>query len=209
METILIKAEPRHTKDTGKGPNRRLRAFGRVPINIIGGGTSELASVEEATINKVIESGIRPATLLNLQLGGSTTKVFVKEVQRFPHTGRIRHIDFYKVIPGRKITTTVAIETTGVPKGSKAGGQFEHLVKRIKVKAIPEDLTDVLVVDVSDLDVGQNIKVSQLPVPSSWEILVNGDPIVASVMKTRALIAQERAAKETETGKKEAKKKGK
>jgi large subunit ribosomal protein L25 len=210
MEKILIKATPRTHEETGKGPNRRLRTQGKIPVNIIGNGTSSLAAIDEKEMNKVIESGIRKATLLDLELGSDTARVFVKEIQRFPHTGQIRHIDFYKVVPGKKIVTTVSIETSGVAKGSKAGGQFDHILKQIKVKSTPEELLDILTLDVTGLDVGDSIKVSQLPVPAGWEIIVNGDPIVASVMKTRALMAQERADKEAATkGKGGDKKKGK
>jgi len=211
METILVKATPRSEQETGKGANHRLRASGLIPINVIGSGKSTLGSVNEKDMNKIIDSGIRQATLLNLELGSNTERVFVKEIQRFPHTGQIRHIDFYKVVPGKKITTSVAIETTGVAKGSKLGGQFDHIVKQIKIKSIPEDLKDIITVDITDLDVGDMIKVSQLPVPKSWEIIVNGDPIVASVMKTRALLAQEKADKDLAAGKSKetGKKKGK
>jgi large subunit ribosomal protein L25 len=165
----------------------------------------------EKEIQKLIDSGIRKATLIEIELGDKKENVFVKEIQRFPHTGQIRHIDFYKVTPGKKITTRVAIETTGVAKGSKLGGQFDHIVKQIKIKSIPEDLKDIITLDVTNLDVGDMIKVSQLPVPKSWEIIVNGDPIVVSVMKTRALLAQEKADKDAAAGKgKDAgKKKGK
>ncbi|MCC5815489.1 MAG: 50S ribosomal protein L25/general stress protein Ctc [Leptospira sp.] len=209
MENILIKATPRSPKETGKGPNRRLRVQGMIPINVIGSGTSVLATVNENEMNKIIDSGIKPATLLDMEVGSDKSRVFVKEVQRFPHTGQIRHIDFYKVTPGKKITTVVSIDTKGTAKGSKSGGQFEHILKKIKVKATPEDLKDIITVDVTNLDVSDMIRVSQLPVPESWEIIINGDPIVASVTKTRAMIAQERAAKEGTDGKKDGKKKGK
>jgi large subunit ribosomal protein L25 len=209
MENILIKATPRSHQETGKGPNRRLRVKGMIPINVIGSGTSILATVDEIEMNKIIDSGIKPATLLDMEVGSDKSRVFVKEVQRFPHTGQIRHIDFYKVTPGKKITTVVSIDTKGTAKGSKSGGQFEHILKKIKVKATPEDLKDIITVDVTNLDVSDMIRVSQLPVPASWEIIVNGDPIVASVTKTRAMIAQERAAKEGTDGKKDGKKKGK
>ncbi|WCL49961.1 50S ribosomal protein L25/general stress protein Ctc [Leptospira sp. GIMC2001] len=210
MENILIKTTPRKPEETGKGPNNRLRASGMIPINVIGSGKSLLASVNEKDMNKIIDSGIRQATLMDLELGSEKARVFVKEIQRFPHTGQIRHIDFYRVTPGKKILTTVSIETTGLAKGSKAGGQFDHLIKQIKVKSTPEDLVDIIKIDVTGLDVGDMIKVSQLPVPKSWEIIMNGDPIVASVMKTRALIAQERADKEGDKkGGKGDKKKGK
>lgn len=210
MENILIKATPRTNEETGKGANRRLRVQGMIPVNVIGSGKSQLASVNEKDMVKVIEGGIRQSTLMDLELGSNTSRVYVKEIQRFPHTGQIRHIDFYQVTPGKKIVTVVSIETTGVAKGSKAGGQFDHLIKTIKVKSTPEELKDIIYLDVTGLDVGDSIKVSQLPVPASWEIVINGDPIVASVMKTRALMAQERAEKEGAAGKgKDGKKKGK
>jgi len=193
MEKHTLQAQIR--KEIGKSPTRKLRLEGKVPVNVISGGTAQSATVQEKEIQKLIDTGIRKATLIDLQLDGGVHKVFVKEIQRFPDTGRIRHVDFFKVTPGKKITTTVAIRTEGVAKGSKAGGQFEHILHEIKVKSVPEDLLDILVVNVSDLDIGQSIKISNLPVPKSWEILVNGDPIVTSVNKTKAILAQERADK--------------
>ena len=193
MEKFSIKAEPRTT--TGKGPARRMRVAGLVPANIIVSGQATSASVVEKEIQKLIDSGIRKATLIEVDLGGKKENVFVKEVQRFPHTGQIRHIDFFKVTPGKKILTTVAVKTTGVAKGSKAGGQFEHLIHELRVKSTPEDLVDVITVDVTGLDVGMSIKVSELPTPKSWDIIVNGDPIVTSCNKTKAILAAERAEK--------------
>lgn len=207
MEKISIKAQPRST--TGKGPARRMRVAGLVPANIIGNGKATSASVVEKEIQKLIDSGIRKATLIEVELDGEKQNVFVKEVQRFPHTGQIRHIDFFKVTPGKKILTTVAVKTTGIAKGSKAGGQFEHLVHELRVKSTPEDLVDVITVDVTGLDVGMSIKVSELPTPKSWDIIVNGDPIVTSCNKTKAILAAERAEKaEAENAKKPAAKKG-
>jgi len=193
MEKISIKAQPRTT--TGKGPARRMRVAGLVPANIIGNGQATSASVVEKEIQKLIDSGIRKATLIEVELDGKKENVFVKEVQRFPHTGQIRHIDFFKVTPGKKILTTVAVKTTGVAKGSKAGGQFEHLIHELRVKSTPEDLVDVITVDVTSLDVGMSIKVSELPTPKSWDIIINGDPIVTSCNKTKAILAAERAEK--------------
>ncbi|MCZ8157584.1 MAG: 50S ribosomal protein L25/general stress protein Ctc [Leptospira sp.] len=209
MEKISIKAQPRTT--TGKGPARRMRVAGLVPANIIGNGEATSASVVEKEIQKLIDSGIRKATLIEIELGDKKENVFVKEIQRFPHTGQIRHIDFFKVTPGKKILTTVAVKTSGVAKGSKAGGQFEHLVHELRVKSTPEDLVDVITVDVTGLDVGMSIKVSELPTPKTWEIIINGDPIVTSCNKTKAILAAERAEKaEAEAGgKKPAAKKGK
>ncbi|EQA35292.1 ribosomal protein L25, Ctc-form [Leptospira inadai serovar Lyme str. 10] len=196
--------------ETGKNVNNRLRASGMVPINIIGSGKASSGAVNEKELDKLVHSGIRQSTLIDLEIEGEGThKVYVKEIQRFPEIDRIRHVDFYKVEPGKKIITKIGVRTEGLAKGSKMGGQFDHLIHEIRVKTIPEDLLESLVIDVSDLDVGDSIKVSQLKVPASWEILVNGDPIVASVLKTKALLAQERAdAKEAADAKTKVTKKG-
>jgi len=181
--------------ETGKNANNRLRAKGFVPVNIISNGEAFSGSVKEAEINKILSSGIRPATLIDLDIEGTPAKVYVKEIQRFPGTQRVRHVDFYKVTPGKKIIARVVIQTKGIAKGAKAGGQFVHLIHEIKVKSTPEDLVDLVTLDVSHLEVGQSIKISELPVPKSWEILINGDPIVTSVNKTKALLAAERSEK--------------
>ncbi|MCB1142252.1 MAG: 50S ribosomal protein L25/general stress protein Ctc [Leptospiraceae bacterium] len=202
MSELVLKVSKR--TETGKNENNRLRASGRVPINMISNGQSMMGSVDQAEITHILNAGIRPATLLELEIEGSEkVKAFVKEIQRFPATNQVRHIDFYKVTPGKKITAKVRIDTTGVAKGSKAGGQFVHLIHEITVKSTPEDMIDLITVDVTDLDVGESVKVSNLKTPPSWEIQVNGDPIITSVNKTKALLAAERSEKMASTGDKD------
>lgn len=196
MSVLEIKVSKR--EETGKNENNRLRAKGFIPVNIISNGKSTLGSILEADWSKIMNSGIRPATMIDLETGTGKVRAFIKEMQREPGTNQVRHIDFYQLTPGKKITTKVSVLTTGVAKGSKAGGQFSHFIHEVKVKSTPEDLIDHIVIDVTELGVGDMIKISQLQVPKSWEILVNGDPIVTSVIKTKALIAAERNEKAAE-----------
>lgn len=193
MKELSLKVNKR--TETGKNANNRLRAKGLVPVNIISNGEAISGSVVETEIEKILKAGIRPATLIELDLEGQKMKAYVKEIQRFPGKTRVRHVDFYKVTPGKKIIAKVGIVTQGMAKGAKAGGQFVHLIHEIKVKSTPEDLKDVITLDVSDLDIGQSIKIKDLPVPKSWEILINGNPIVTSVNKTKAILAAERSEK--------------
>jgi large subunit ribosomal protein L25 len=201
MSILKLKIDKR--SETGKNENNRLRSSGKIPVNIISNGKSVSGSVDAAELNRVLDSGIRPASLITIEMEGepSNSQVFVKEIQRFPATNEVRHIDFYRVTPGRKIKAKVGIQTTGLAKGSKSGGQFVHLIHEIKVQSVPEDLKDLLILDVSNLEIGQSIKVSELPVPKSWDILINGDPIVTSVNKTKAILAAERNEKIAEKDK--------
>ncbi|MBE7412770.1 MAG: 50S ribosomal protein L25/general stress protein Ctc [Leptospiraceae bacterium] len=190
MSKLTIKAIKK--TETGKNANNRLRASGRVPVNIIGGGKSTPASMVETELDHLLASGIRQATLFELDIDGASSNVYVKDIQRFPGTNKVRHIDFYQVTPGKKVVAKVNILTTGIAKGSKSGGQFEHLIHELKVKMTPEEMKDTITLDVTDLEIGDSIKVSQLQIPKSWEVLINGDPIITSVNVTRALIAAEK-----------------
>ncbi len=193
MKELSIKVNKR--TETGKNENNRLRRKGYIPVNIISNGEATSGSVVYSEMEKILKSGIRPATLIELDVEGEKHKAYVKEIQRTPGSGEVRHVDFYKVTPGKKIIAKVGIVTKGIAKGSKAGGQFVHIIHELKVKSAPEDLQDVITLDVSDLDIGQAIKVNDLPVPKSWEILINGNPIVTSVNKTKAILAAERSEK--------------
>ena len=203
MEKRTLKAEKRTL--TGKNECNRLRASGKVPGNIIGSGESTPISIDDKELTLLVNSGIRQSTLIELDTNGESSTVYVKELQRAPESGDVRHVDFYKVTPGKKIKTKIAITVTGVAKGSKLGGRFEHLIHEIIVKTTPEDLKEVIDIDVNDMNIGDSVKISTLDVPKSWEILINGDPIVVHVIKTKALIAAERTDSQEEQGKAAAK----
>ena len=191
----MEKRELKSVKRTGTGKNEcnRLRQAGKVPGNIIGDGKSTPISLDEKELLSLVNSGIRQSTLINLDTDGEQSTVYIKELQRFPESGGFRHVDFYRVTPGKMIKTKIAITTEGVAKGSKVGGRFEHLIHEIVVKTTPEEMREVINLEVSGMDIGDTIKVSTLDTPKGWEIMVNGDPIIAHVIKTKALIAQERS----------------
>jgi len=194
MEKRALNATKRSL--TGKNECNRLRVTGKVPCNIIGSGKSTPISIDEKDLTILVNSGIRQSSLIEMDMEGEKSTVYIKEMQRFPESGRFRHVDFFQVTPGKKIKTKIAITTSGVAKGSKLGGRFEHLLHEIIVKTTPEDLKEVVDIDINEMNIGDAIKVSTLDTPKSWEIMINGDPIIAHVIKTKALIAQERSEAE-------------
>ena len=207
MENRTLKAVKR-TK-TGKNENNRLRAAGKVPANVIGNGETTPITLDEKDVIHLINSGVRQSSQINLDTEGEKHAVFIKELQRFPVSGAVRHIDLYKLTPGKKIITRIAIETTGTAKGSKLGGRFEHLLHEVVVKTTPEDMLEVISLDVTNLGIGDTIKISDLDKKPSWEVMINGDPIIASVIKTKAMIAAERAEAMEKSNEGKDKKKGK
>lgn len=190
MKTKSLTGKPR--TESGKNAAGRLRREGWIPANLIGKGQAENLTISEREFQKILTGGLRQSTIFNLEIeGGSSNRVFVKELQRNPVNGRIMHVDFYRATEGEKVLVPVAVETAGVAKGIKAGGALEHFIRVLKVRATPETLTDVIRVDISDLDVGGTIFLKDLSIPADWDVLMEGNPIVLKIARSRLARAAE------------------
>jgi large subunit ribosomal protein L25 len=105
----------------------------------------------------------------------------VQEIQHHPLSGNILHVDFHEVAENEKVTIMVPVETTGEAVGVKtSGGVLEHVLFKIKARALPKDLPEQIIVDVSNLNIGQAIHLGEIPVPAGVELI--GDkkiPVIA------------------------------
>ena len=180
--------------ESGKNVARRMRATGKIPANLISDGKSSLISVEAQEFNGLLNHGLRQSSIFELQIDGKNEKVFVKELTREPIKGRVLHADFYRVTPGKKVTVPVAVEHHGTAKGVKAGGALEQFINSIKVKATPESLQDVLRIDITNLDVGDAIYLKDLAIPESWDVLLEGNPLVLKIARSRMARTAETSA---------------
>ncbi|MBX7059901.1 MAG: 50S ribosomal protein L25 [Leptospirales bacterium] len=187
MSHYNLNAEVR--KEFGKNEAGRLRREGLIPCNLLDGGKSTLLSINDREFSRLIQSGLRQSSLIELNANGQKERVIVKEIQRDPVSNQILHIDFLKVVNGKKVLLTVAVELTGQSKGVKAGGALEQYINKIKVRATPETFVDVITVDVTELDVAQSVHLRDLGAPSSWELLLEGNPIVVKVAQGRTATA--------------------
>ncbi len=174
----------------------RERRAGSIPGNLIHDARSVPISFDGATFAKMLQAGVRQSSILHLMVDGAPeedrdVKVIIKEVQRHPVSGDVLHVDFYRTLPDRKVKVHVAIETTGVAKGVKAGGAMEHYIRSLVVKALPGDLMESLKIDISALDVGESVHLSDIQLPAGWEILTRGNPLICKV--SRARVAAEAA----------------
>jgi large subunit ribosomal protein L25 len=125
--------------------------------------------------------------------------VLVQEIQHHPLSGEVLHVDLHEVAEDEKVTVMVPVETLGEATGVKTdGGVLEHVLFKIKVRALPTDLPETIEVDVTHLAIGQSIHLGEIKAPSGVEIL--GDKGV-SVISVAAPIteAQEAAAAEEAT----------
>jgi len=187
MKSVPLTAYPRTIK--GRSGVAKLRTGGRVPA-VIYGEESESQSLEvvRKELQHLTHHTVSENLLVDLEVEGEGKKrlVLLQEVQHNHLTGEVLHVDFHEVSETKKVTVTIPIETVGEAQGVKTGGgTLEHVLFKVRVRALPRDLPEFLQIDVTDLDVGGAIHVSDIPAMEGVEIL--GDPhiTVVSVMAPR------------------------
>jgi large subunit ribosomal protein L25 len=159
-----LKVAPR--ADFGSRASRRLRGEGLVPGVVYSGGSEATPfQVAERDVRTLIAEG---AALFDLQVdGGKAVPVVVKEQQLHPVRGSIQHIDLQQVKLDEAIQADVAIELEGgdTAPGVKSGGVLEHVTREITVEALPTDIPDRIVVDVSAMEINDTLQLSVVTVP--------------------------------------------
>jgi large subunit ribosomal protein L25 len=160
-----LKVAPR--ADFGSRTSRRLRRDGLVPGVVYGGGSDARPfQVSERDVRVVLAEG---AALFDLEIEGSKeVPVVIKEQQLHPVRGTLQHIDLQEVKLDEAIQADVAIELEGAEDapGVKASGVLEHVTREITVEALPTDIPDRIVVDVSAMEINDTLQLSAVTVPA-------------------------------------------
>ncbi|NBC49181.1 MAG: 50S ribosomal protein L25/general stress protein Ctc [Gammaproteobacteria bacterium] len=176
-EVYEVPAQPR--SDTGKGASRRLRRQGLVPGIVYGGNSEpEMISVPHNELERQLEYEAFYSSLLDLKLDDKTTKVVLKDLQRHPAKPFLLHVDFLRVSRGDKLRLTIPIHFVNEETcpGVKMGGTVSHNVTEIEVSCLPGDLPEYLTVDMSQMDMGDVVHVSELQLPEKVELTHSLDP---------------------------------
>ncbi|HVQ59890.1 MAG TPA: 50S ribosomal protein L25 [Solirubrobacterales bacterium] len=159
-----LKVAPR--ADFGSRASRRMRSEGLVPGVVYSGGSeAKPFQVSEREVRNLISEG---AALFDLEIeGGKAVPVVVKEQQLHPVRGSLQHIDLQEVNLKEAIQAEVAIELEGIETapGVKGGGVLEHVTREILVEALPAEIPDRLVLDVSAMEINDTLQLSAVAVP--------------------------------------------
>lgn len=181
-DKIVVKAEKREGR--GKNDTRRLRAEGKVPVVIYGGGLDPVAAVAELKdLAAILRTESGPNTLFSFEIEGvGSEDVIFQDRQIHPLKGRLMHADLRRFSKGEKIEVTVSIHLIGEPAGIKEdGAMLEQQLREIKVLCEPANIPDSIEVDVSELKTGEMIHVSDLKVAGNVEIQEPGETLVAAL----------------------------
>lgn len=205
MKTIELTVEKRSTN--GKNEARRERASGRIPAVVYGAGKPNVpVSVDRKALADVFREGAGENTIFLLKLGGSdqSRHAMIKEMQRDPVSRKPLHIDFVRVLMDVKITVEVPIEIVGIAKGVKTdGGILDIVTREVEIECLPGNIPTGLAVDVTELGIGDAIRIAQIPAPEGVRIVDNPEKVVLHVAHpTReeepVVAAAEAAAEPTE-----------
>src|ERR671921_210104 len=179
---FTIKAERREGR--GKNDARRVRAAGRVPLTIYGGGgesVSASASLAELAAILRTESGHNTIFTLDIDGEGGHDVMFLDR-QIDPVRGRLVHADLRRLVRGQKIEVTVPLRLVGEPVGvTDGGGVLEQIAREVEIRCQPRNIPDAIDVDVSNLGVHDVLHASDIPADENIEILTAPETVIATV----------------------------
>ncbi len=178
-----LTAQPR--SDVGKGVSRKLRASGRIPAVVYGHGEqTRKLTVDAHEFDRLLATVRIENTLIDLSIEGerAPVKALVREVQTHAYRDHVLHVDFYQIHAGEALTVEVPIRLVGSAAGVRAGGIMQHALIALEIRCLPDQIPEMIEVDVSSLEIGDSIHVADLTLPSGVEVQVDLDRSVCSVI---------------------------
>ena len=187
MDQITVEAKPRD--DRGKNAARRLRRQGHVPAVLYGGdGKSVTLAVNTKQLAAIMRSQSGHNTIFRVKLPTGEQPAMLKDWQVDPLLGTLLHVDLLRVAMDVRMRVMVPVHTFGEAQGVKLqGGIFEMVTREVEVECLPSDIPGEIRVDVSELMIGKQLRVGDLPIDAAKIKLVT-DPqrVVAHVVARRA-----------------------
>ncbi|WP_162551233.1 50S ribosomal protein L25 [Paenibacillus tepidiphilus] len=163
------------------GSTSSLRSKGFVPVVIYGAGSdTQSFSADAKTLNEILNKN--PRAILKVELPGSGVKnAVIQEVQRQPLSRSVLHVDLQQIDMKAELDTKVAFSFIGDPVGVKAGGIQQVELYELDIRTLPDKLTATFEVDISGLDIGDQLLVSDLPQHEGWEVLTPPETLIVKV----------------------------
>lgn len=182
-DKVVIKAEKR--EERGKNDARRLRTAGKVPVSIYGGGGETIAAVVELKeLAAVLRSDTGHNTIFTLDMiGEGAGDVIFHDRQIHPIKGRLMHADLRRLAKGEKIEVTIPIHIIGEAAGLvEDGAVLNQQLREIKVLCEPSRIPEFIEADVTNLQVGESVHISDLVFGEGVEVHELPEAVVASVV---------------------------
>ena len=188
MKSITIKGSKRES--VGKVSTKALRNAGRVPCVLYGGGEPLHFSSPELDFSKLVYTPNAHTVVITLDQGNKVDAI-LQDIQFHPLTDKILHVDFYRLFEDKEVSMNIPVKIEGAAPGVLIGGGVLSVNKRkLRVKALPKNLPDYLLVNISELDLGNKVYTSELKT-ETYTILHPDNQVVCQVRTSRASIVEE------------------
>ncbi len=180
MKTFDIKCSLR--KEIGKKGSAKIRKEDGIVCTLYGGKENVNFYAPAPDFRHLIYTP--DVHIVNLDIEGTVYKAIIKDIQVHPVTDKIIHLDFLEVIAGKPITLNIPLKVAGNSIGIKKGGKLSIAKRHMKVKGFAENMPQEVIVDITELDVNQTIKVGELK-PENYEFVNNKREPVVSILASR------------------------
>jgi len=200
MEIIKVSASRRD--QSGKGPSHRLRRAGKIPAVAYGKDLPAVTvAISPKDLLKILASDHGQNSVLELGIeGGDTLTVMVRDYSYHPLTRELTHADFVQVKLDQPVQVDVPFRCLGKSKGVITGGILQQIFRRIPVRSLPDKIPASIDIDITDLDIGDSLKVAQLTMPEGVTILLSEDQTIVVVNAPEKAGAEEEAAQAAASG---------
>jgi large subunit ribosomal protein L25 len=186
MPDVTLTTEPR--TERGSGPAGRLRRAGKVPAVVYGLESAPTSvSVVGRELERILHGAGGANTLITLQLDGDDALALVRQIQRNPTRGDLVHVDFVRVRRDVAVSAEVPVQTEGEAPGLREGGMLEQLLFSVTVEAMPGNIPNSLTIDVSGLALGDQLHISDLPVPAGVVVQHEPEELIVQVAIPRGI----------------------
>ncbi len=186
MKSITINGSKRES--VGKVATKALRNAGRVPCVLYGGGEPLHFSAPELGFSKLVYTPNAHTVVIKLE-DGSKINAILQDIQFHPVSDKILHVDFYQLFDNKEISMDIPVRLQGAAPGVLNSGGVLRLNKRkLRVRALPGDLPDVIIADISKLRLGNKLYTSELPA-EKYSILHPDNTVVCQVRTSRTSVA--------------------
>jgi large subunit ribosomal protein L25 len=196
MATIEFTAFPRQGE--GRGASRRLRRGGKAPGIVYGAGVDPTPiELDHNALIHALKNEAFHSSILSMKLDGKPQKVLLRDVQMHPFRAEVLHVDFQRIDEARKIHMKVPLHYVNEvlsPAVKLGGAIISHVANDLDVSCLPKDLPEFIEVDLSTLEAGKSVHVSEIRLPAGVVPVTHGrDPVIAAAIVPKAHAETEEA----------------
>ena len=197
MKSITIQGQQRES--VGKVATKALRNAGRVPCVVYGGETPVHFSADEIAFKDLVYTPEAHTVVVNLD-NGSKVECILQDIQFHPVTDKILHIDFYQIFDDKEVTMEIPVRIVGNSKGVRNGGVLRIVNRKLRVKALPNDLPDFIEADITEMRIGNKMYVTAIE-QEKFKIMHGENTVICQVRTSRTAVEDvQEEEEETEEG---------